>query len=58
MTYLPLYILGEVAKSGSYPCASGMRVLSAVAAAEGYTYRANQDYVIITRNGDVARASG
>jgi polysaccharide export outer membrane protein len=52
VNYRPFYILGEVAKPGSYPYASGMRVLSAVAAAQGYTYRANQDYVIITRNGD------
>jgi polysaccharide export outer membrane protein len=33
-----------------------MRVLSAVAAAQGYTYRANQDYVIVTRNGEDSRA--
>jgi polysaccharide biosynthesis/export protein len=51
VTYRPFYILGEVAKPGSYPYASGMRVLSAVAAAQGYTYRANRDYVIITRDG-------
>jgi polysaccharide biosynthesis/export protein len=49
--YRPFYILGEVAKPGGYPYANGMRVLSAVAAAQGYTYRANQQYVIITRNG-------
>jgi protein involved in polysaccharide export with SLBB domain len=58
VTYRPFYILGEVARPGSYPYASGMRVLSAVAAAQGYTYRANQDYVIITRNGDDGKAVG
>jgi len=58
VTYRPFYILGEVAKPGSYPYASGMRVLSAVAAAQGYTYRANQDYVIITRNGDEGKGLG
>jgi polysaccharide export outer membrane protein len=52
VTYRPFYILGEVARPGGYPYAAGMRVLSAVAAAQGYTYRANQDYVIITRSGD------
>ncbi len=52
ITYRPFYILGEVARPGSYPYASGMRVLSAVAAAQGYTYRANKDYVVITRNGE------
>jgi polysaccharide export outer membrane protein len=54
--YRPFYILGEVARPGGYPYASGMRVLSAVAAAQGYTYRANQNYVIITRNGEDNKA--
>jgi polysaccharide export outer membrane protein len=56
LAYRPFYILGEVARPGGYPYASGMRVLSAVAAAQGYTYRANQDYVIVTRNGEERRA--
>lgn len=56
-TYRPFYILGEVAKPGAYPYASGMRVLGAVADAQGYTYRANQDFVVITRNGRTNRAS-
>jgi polysaccharide export outer membrane protein len=55
-TYRPFYILGEVASPGGYPYVSGMKVLSAVAAAHGYTYRANQNYVIITRNGEDSRA--
>jgi protein involved in polysaccharide export with SLBB domain len=54
--YRPFYILGEVTRPGSYPYASGMRVLSAVADAQGYTYRANEQYVIITRNGRSSRA--
>jgi polysaccharide biosynthesis/export protein len=56
LAYRPFYILGEVASPGGYPYVSGMKVLSAVAAARGYTYRANQDYVIITRNGEDSRA--
>jgi polysaccharide biosynthesis/export protein len=56
VSYRPFYILGEVVSPGGYPYASGMRVLSAIAAAHGYTYRANQDYVIITRNGEDRRA--
>ena len=55
-SYRPFYILGEVASPGGYAYVSGMKVLSAVAAAHGYTYRANQNYVIITRNGEDARA--
>jgi protein involved in polysaccharide export with SLBB domain len=58
VSYRPFYILGEVVKPGAYPYASGMRVLSAVAAAQGYTYRANQDYVIITRNGKEGKGLG
>jgi polysaccharide export outer membrane protein len=56
LIYRPFYILGEVASPGGYPYVGGMKVLSAVAAAHGYTYRANQDYVIITRNGEDKRA--
>ena len=56
LIYRPFYILGEVARPGGYPYVSGMKVLSAVAAGGGYTYRANQDYVIITRNGEDSRA--
>ncbi len=51
LTYRPFFVLGEVAKPGGYPYASGMRVLNAVALAGGYTYRANQSYVIVTRHG-------
>jgi len=56
LVYRPFYILGEVSSPGAYSYVSGMKVLSAVAAAHGYTYRANQDYVIITRNGEEAKA--
>ena len=48
--YRPYYILGEISGPGGYPYVSGMKVITAVAAAHGYTYRANQNYVIITRN--------
>jgi len=56
LSYRPFYILGEIAGPGGYPYVSGMKVLTAVAAAHGYTYRANQNYVIITRNGEERRA--
>ncbi len=56
LTYRPFYILGEVSRPGGYPYVSGMKVLSAVAAGGGYTYRANQNYVILTRNGEENRA--
>jgi polysaccharide biosynthesis/export protein len=54
--YRPYFILGEVSGPGAYTYANGMKVLSAVAAAGGYTRRADQDFVIITRNGEDNRA--
>lgn len=52
LTYRPFYILGEVNSPGSYSYVSGMTVVTAVALAGGYTYRAKRDYVYITRGGD------
>lgn len=49
MNYRPFYIYGEVAEPGQYPYTSGMTVLNAVAVAGGYSYRANQSEVYITR---------
>jgi polysaccharide export outer membrane protein len=56
LTYRPFYIFGEVTKPGEYPYASGMRVMSAVATAGGFTYRANENFVVLTRNGQERRA--
>jgi polysaccharide export outer membrane protein len=56
LRYRPYFILGEVASPGAYSYVNGMKVLSAVAAGGGYTYRANQNFVIITRNGEDHRA--
>jgi len=51
-TYRPFFILGEVAKPGSYPYVNGMTVLNAVALAGGYTYRADKDDVKTVHAGD------
>jgi polysaccharide export outer membrane protein len=56
--YRPFYIYGEVAKPGEYPYASGMRVLNAIATAGGFTYRANEGYVVVSRHGQDAKALG
>lgn len=45
--YRPFYILGEVNRPGEYPYSSGISVLNAVAAAGGFTYRANKRVVYI-----------
>ena len=56
LSYRPFYIYGEVTKPGEYPYAAGMRVTSAVATAGGYTYRAQDSYVVVTRDGKDHRA--
>ncbi len=47
--FRPYYILGEVDTPGEYPYSSGMSVIKAVAAAGGFTYRANKSAVFIKR---------
>jgi protein involved in polysaccharide export with SLBB domain len=47
----PFYILGEINKPGQYPYAVGMTVTKAVATAGGFTYRANNKMVYVTREG-------
>ncbi len=53
LNFRPFYILGEVNRPGSYPYVDGMTVLNAVALAGGFTYRANEKEVIITRDTDL-----
>ncbi len=47
--YRPFYIIGEVKAPGSYAYVSGMRVVNAVALAGGFTYRARENSLFITR---------
>ena len=49
ISYRPFYIIGEVANPGSYPYVGGMRTINAVAMAGGFTYRAKQKDLLITR---------
>ena len=55
MNYRPFYILGEVKRPGSYPYVSGMTVINAVALGGGYTYRARENRIYITRATDPKR---
>lgn len=48
--YRPFYILGEVKSPGEYPYRPGMSVVTAVSMAGGYTFRADQKNMTITRN--------
>jgi polysaccharide export outer membrane protein len=52
IAFRPFYILGEVTKPGMYPYTPGLTLYSAVATAQGFTYRANQRKVMITRAGE------
>lgn len=51
-TFRPFYVLGEVRQPGEFPYISGMTVLSAVAKAGGYDYRALENDVILVRTID------
>ncbi len=52
LNYRPFYILGEVKSPGSYPYVSGMTVLNAIALASGFTYRASENKIEVTRRVD------
>jgi protein involved in polysaccharide export with SLBB domain len=47
--YRPFYIFGEVKSPGSYPYTSGMTVISSIAVAGGFTYRARKNRIRIVR---------
>ena len=49
INYRPFYIIGEVKNPGSYAYVGGMKVVNAVAMAGGFTYRAEEDEIYITR---------
>ena len=44
LAYRPIFVLGEVAKPGQYAYSPGMTMLTAVAVAGGFTYRAVESY--------------
>lgn len=57
LQYRPFYIIGEVSKPGEYPYRNGMNIMSAVAVAGGFTYRANDQSVFIRRAGQTQEMS-
>lgn len=50
LNYRPYYILGEVTRPGQYPFMNGMTVQQAVAAAGGFTSRANEKTLFVRRS--------
>lgn len=53
LSYRPFYIMGEVNQPGSYPYRAGLNVLNAAALAGGFTYRADEDDIEISREAAV-----
>jgi polysaccharide export outer membrane protein len=50
--YRPFYIMGEVAKPGSYTYRTGLNVLTAVTEAGGLTYRGSRSTILIQHAGE------
>jgi len=48
-TFRPFYVLGEVRQPGEFIYTNGLTVLSAIARAGGYDYRARQGEVVLVR---------
>jgi polysaccharide biosynthesis/export protein len=49
LAYRPIFVLGEVSRPGQYPYQPGMTMLTSVAIAGGFTYRAVEDYASVVR---------
>ena len=52
IAYRPIFVLGEVNKPGQYAYQPGMTVVTAVAVAGGFTYRAVESYASVVRTTD------
>jgi polysaccharide export outer membrane protein len=50
LSYRPVYVLGEVNKPGEYPYRPGMTLVTLVALAGGFTYRAVDDSASVVRS--------
>jgi polysaccharide biosynthesis/export protein len=56
--YRPIFVLGEVNKPGEFPYQPGMTLLSAVALAGGFTYRAVESSASVVRTEDGRATEG
>ncbi len=54
-SYRPIFVHGEVRKGGEYDYKIGTRLKDAVAIAGGFNYRANEDQVLLTREGETGK---
>lgn len=51
LNYRPFYIMGEVNQPGSYPYRAGITILNAAAIAGGFTFRADEKDIVVSRGG-------
>ncbi|MBN8925154.1 MAG: exopolysaccharide biosynthesis protein [Rhodospirillales bacterium 69-11] len=58
IAYRPIFVLGEVNRPGQYPYQPGMTVVTAVAVAGGFTYRAVEGYASVLRTTDGTAVEG
>ncbi len=58
ISYRPIFVLGEIARPGQYPYQPGMTVLTAVAVAGGFTYRAVEDRFSVVRSVEGHKTEG
>ncbi len=54
--YRPFYVHGEVRNGGEFAFKPGLTMRDAVALAGGYTYRAQEAHVLLTRDGETTPA--
>ncbi|MEW5963509.1 MAG: polysaccharide biosynthesis/export family protein [Pseudomonadota bacterium] len=52
LNFRPIYVHGEVKNGGEFAFKTGLKLRDAIAMAGGYTYRANQGYVLVSREGE------
>ncbi|MEO1282392.1 MAG: polysaccharide biosynthesis/export family protein [Pseudomonadota bacterium] len=50
LNYRPIFVHGEVRSGGQFTFKNGLRIRDAIAIAGGYSYRADQSYVLIARD--------
>jgi polysaccharide export outer membrane protein len=58
IAYRPVFVLGEVNRPGQFPFQPGMTVVTAIAVAGGFTYRAIDDKFTIVRNAEGKSVEG
>jgi polysaccharide export outer membrane protein len=51
MNFRPIYVHGEVKSGGEFAYKNGLTLRDAIAMAGGYTYRAQQGYLLLVREG-------